>query len=680
MSNEGPDSLGALYESNVRRPGPSVPTVAGSSIGSAYEAWFEADQESQWLRNLEATRERANNDHTQVISHPDVDAYRERREAQKAWDADADAALDVSSRSYREAREAAVSRGTQGSTAATQVMPEKKADEVGAQAGGGATGGILRSSAIMAAGTLASRILGLLRAALTVWALGSSTGIGNSWAVANSIPNIIYLLLAGGVINAVLVPQITRALEHPDGGKAYTDRIITLSLSILLVVTIVAMAAAPLVYQLYDRKGFTGDKAHVAWVFTLVCLPQIFFYGVYTVFGQVLNARGRFGAFMWSPALANVVIIAGLVWFIAAYPHGQSSVPDFGGWTSEMILVLAVPATLGIVVQALALVPVLKRAGYSFTPNFSFRGVGLRSASTMAGWAFAAVIVQQIGLIITTQLLSSQPKGEPGKLAQDQAFLLFTLPHSLITLSLVTALFTRMSVAAGRGETKKVKDDLMTGIRLSGIASVMLTFGCFVLVQPIVGAMFAADGTTLWSIGSIAVAMMVGLVPYSLCLVIQRVFYAYNDARTPFRMQVICTGVAIALTLPWFFLGDTQILGHPGTHWIGVGVGLAQTVSNVIQAAVGFVLLKRKIGHVPLGETVRTYVRLAIAAVAATAVGGAIAFAVRGVMPVSRTESFIELAVVGTTFLAAYFLVAKRLRVEEISSLLRPLMRRLGRA
>lgn len=677
MSNAGSDSLGALYESNALRHAPQMPTVAGSSIGSAYEAWFEADQESQWLRNLDASREHANSDHTQVISRADVDAYRERRDAEKAWDTDADDALNVSSRSARHGQGAPVSRETAGATPVTRAMPKKKADEVAAKAGEGASGGILRNSAIMAAGTLASRLLGLVRAALTVWALGASTGIGNSWAVANSIPNIIYLLLAGGVINAVLVPQITRALEHPDGGKAYTDRIITLSLSLLLGVTVIAMIAAPLVYQLYDRNGFSGDKAHVAWLFTLICLPQIFFYGVYTVFGQVLNARGRFGAFMWSPALANVVIIAGLVWFIAAYPHGQKAVPDFGGWSSNMILVLAVPATLGIVAQALVLIPVLKKAGYSFSPNFSFRGVGLRSASTMAGWAFAAVIVQQIGLIVTTQLLSSQPKGEPGKLAQDQAFLLFTLPHSLITLSLVTALFTRMSVAAGRGETQKVKDDMTTGIRLSGIASVMLTFGCFVLVFPLVGAMFAADETTLWSIGSIAVAMMIGLVPYSLCLVIQRVFYAYNDARTPFRMQIICTGVALALTLPWFFLTDTRILGHPGTHWVGIGVGLAQTISNVVQAGVGFVLLKRKIGHVPMGDTVRTYVRLAVAAIIATVVGGVIAYAIRAFMPVSKLESFVELAIVGSVFLAIYFVVANRLRVQEINSLLGPVMRRL---
>lgn len=701
MSNAEPDpsrpngaasgSLGAMYETAVRHT-IAMPNVAGTSIGSAYESWFEADQEAQWLRNLESTRSHASSDHTQVIDLGAVDAYRERRETEDAWNLEADDALAVSGRpgAQRGSGASRVSRETRG--ARTAAIPTTGAagpatDAVETPADGpqtaaaksSGTGGVLRNSAIMAAGTLVSRMLGLLRSVLTVWALGSTTGIANTWATANSLPNIIYLLLAGGVINAVLVPQITRALEHSDGGKAYTDRIVTLTLTILLGVTVIGMALAPWVYQIYDHKNVTGDKLHVATAFTLICLPQIFFYGVYTILGQVLNARGRFGAFMWSPALANVVIILGLVWFIAAYPHGQNGVPPYSGWTTEMILVLALPATLAIVAQALVLVPVLKRAGYSFTPNFKFRGVGLRSASTMAGWAFAAVIVQQLGLIVTSRLLNSQPDGEPGKGAQDQAFLLFTLPHSLITVSLVTALFTRMSIAAGRNETDKVKDDMTTGIRLSGLASVMLTFGCFALVFPLVSAMFGADPDTRWAIGSMAIAMLVGLVPYSLCLVIQRVFYAYNDAKTPFWMQIICTGIAVGLTVPWFFLQDTTILGHPGAHWVGVGVGLAQTISNVVQAAVGFVLLRRRFGAVDLSETVRTYVRLAIAAIIATGVTLLVSFLIHQVAPVTRVESLVELLIIGPLFLAVYFLVASRLRVQEINSLLGPITRRLRR-
>ena len=712
------NSLGALYSDSVQqRRTPAMPTISGSSIGSAYDQWFEADQESQWLAALERRRKRANSDETQVISLDDVDAYARQREAEKSWDREADEALAVSGRSGSTARghdpteRIPVSRETStqepskgaatghaaragepsrstGETSPTEVgastqpgtaaAPEAAPETARQGETNAGNGGLLRSSALMAAGTLVSRVLGLVRSALLVAALGASTGIANTWDYANTLPNIIYLLLAGGVINAVLVPQITRALEHSDGGKAYTDRIVTLTLIILAGVTAIFMAAAPLAYRIFDNNDMTPEKSHVAWMFSLICLPQIFFYGVYTIFGQVLNARGRFGAFMWSPALANVVIIGGLLAFIVLYPHGQKHIPGYGDWTPDMILMLALPATLGIVAQALVLLPVLKRAGYRYTPNFSFRGVGLRSASTMAGWAFGAVIVQQIGFVVTSQLLGSQPDGAPGRAAQSQAFLLFTLPHSLITLSLVTALFTRMSVAAGRGETAKVKSDMDTGIRLSGLASVLLTFGCFALIFPMVSAMFGP--VNRWSIGSFAIAMLVGLVPYSLCLVIQRVFYAYNDAKTPFWMQIICTTVAIALTLPWFFLTDVTILGHPGTHWVGIGVGLAQTLSNAVQAAVGFVLLRRKIGRLSLGDSVRTYVRLAVAALLATAVAYPIVKVLESLLGISRFAGIVQLAVAGVLFLGVYIVVAKKLRVREIDDLLSPVTRRLRRA
>ena len=728
MAHDAKPSLGALYDENAHRPGPAMPSIPGSSLGSAYESWFEAEQEARWLEDLERRRALANSDATQVISRADVEAYRERMEQEKSWVASTEEAVSLA----RSARTQEIPRpGKGGSSAvgasdtgdtgdataadATAALPIGDPAEAGAQtrrqtaadeatAGTASRGGLLRSSAIMAAGTLVSRILGLLRSVLTAAALGATGEVANAWDVANTLPNVLYLLLAGGVINAVLVPQITRALDHSDGGKAYTDRIITLSLTLLLAVTAIFMAAAPLVYRIWDNNNMTPDKAHVTTMFTLLCLPQVFFYGVYTVFGQVLNARGKFGAFMWSPALANVVIIIGLVAFIASYPHGtptdapRSGVPGFSGWTNDMIVMLALPATLGIAVQAVALVPALRRAGYTFSPNFRFRGVGLRSASTMAGWAFAAVVVQQVGLIVTTQLLGSQPNGEPGKAAQSFAFLLFTLPHSLVTLSLVTALFTRMSVAAGRGETQKVKEDISTGVSLSGIASIMVTFGSFAVIFPLVRAMFGADESTVWSIGSTAIAMMVGLVPFSFCLIIQRVFYAYNDARTPLKMQLYCTGLAIALTLPWFNMeqlttdwfgsplvhwtglqGQT-ILGHPGTHWVGVGVGLAQTFSNTLQAAVGFVLLRKKIGPIHLSEAVRTYVRLSVAAIAATIPIYLIFKVLGSVVEQTRIVSLLEISVIGVIFLGIYVLVAKQLRVKEIQDLLNPVMRRLGRA
>ena len=182
----------------------------------------------------------------------------------------------------------------------------------------GSTPSLLRASSVMAAGTVASRVLGFARSAVLVAALGSAL-TNSTFTVANTVPNIIYILLAGGVLNAVFVPQLVRAMkEGPERSRAYSDRLLTLAGLVLLAITVVATAAAPLVIDLYGRR-LTPEDAHVATLFAFWCLPQIFFYGVYTMLGQVLTARNSFGPMMWAPVLNNLVAIATGLAFIGIY-------------------------------------------------------------------------------------------------------------------------------------------------------------------------------------------------------------------------------------------------------------------------------------------------------------------------------------------------------------------------
>lgn len=520
----------------------------------------------------------------------------------------------------------------------------------------------------MAAGTMVSRVLGLVRTILLTTVLGATTGVGNAFGTANTLPNMVYILLAGGVLNAVLVPQMARALRQEDGGKGYTDRLLTLAMTILLGVTIVFTIAAPLAYGLMDVSANTPTKLGVA--FTYLCLPQILFYGVYTLLGEALNARGRFGAFMWSPVLANVVSIAGLIWFWLGTSPAEVADPD--RWTWKMIAVLAGSSTLGIIAQALVLIIPLRSAGYSFRPNFHFRGVGLRTASTIAIWAFGAVVVQQVGLIISTNVLNSVPKGYGGTLAQQNAFLLFMLPHSIVTISLVTALYTRLSHAAAEGRTYAVKADLDTGLRLSALASIAVTIGSLVLVHPLALVLFGSTNGP--AIGDMSIAMMLGLVPFTICVLVQRVFYAYEDAKTPFWMQVGCTAVAIVVTLGAALLPP---------RWIGPGVGMAQTLSYVVQAILGWFWLQRRIGHIPVGGAIRAYVRLTAAAAAGTAVALVVRFGLSSTVGGhGRLPNLLIVVVGGGLFLMTYLLIGKRLGVEEVGQLLSPVLSRLpgGRA
>jgi putative peptidoglycan lipid II flippase len=532
---------------------------------------------------------------------------------------------------------------------------------------------LARSSAGMAAGTIASRALGVVRAGMQLAVVGAFL-TGDAWDVANTLPNIVYLLLAGGVLNAVLVPQITRAASHADGGREYIDRLLTLTIAVIAVVAVVFTLGAGLLVRLYSTSAWTPDLRSLSTAFALICMPQIFFYGLYTLLGQVLNARNHFAAYMWAPVVANVVAISGMAYFLWQFPHQAPA----NSWTPQMIWVLAGSATAGVAAQALVLVVPLWRSGFRFTPRWGFRGVGLRTASTVALWTFAALAISTAGFIITSQVLTyAGQAGEtaglevPGKIAYSNAFLIFMLPHSLVTVSLVTALFTRMSRAAHAQNLAEVNADIHRGLRLTAVATVPATVGAIVLGFAATATLYPANSETgTRGIALVMMAMMFGLVPFGIFYLLQRVFYAFEDAKTPFRLQVVVTLVATIVNLASLLLP---------LQWIAVGVGVGQALSNLAGMVAGLILAKRRLGGLALHDVTRTYVRLGVASVAA----GAAAYVVQlglGVVVEGWLFNPVALASGALAFAVIYVIVARRLRVREIDDLVGPVLERLRRS
>ena len=533
-----------------------------------------------------------------------------------------------------------------------------------------------RSSAIMASGTLFSRVLGFARNSLTAYVVGLTIIAADAWNAANTLPNIFHLLIAGGVLNAVIVPQITRAMRDADGGTTYINRLLTLSVTALAVITLLLMLAAPLLVSLVVSSSWPPEARTLATAFAVLCLPQVFFYGLYTLLGQVLTAHHKFGAFMWSPALANLVAIGGLLWFVLTDQTRQGSVDE---WTPTMIAVLGGSATVSIALQAFALVPALRSTGLRFRPVWGLRGSGLRGASRMAMWAFAAVVVGQGAYLVNSRVLTgalhaadAQGVEGAGLTAYANAFLLFMLPHGIITVSLVTALFTRISHAAHDGDTRAVTADLRRGLTLPG--SILLPgTAAILLVSPWLLAA-VLPGTprdqTDASVG-VLVAMMIGLVPYGWFFLVQRAFYAYEDGRTPFVLQLVLTGVALTFT----FVGSIGAPVHAAT-WVGLG----QTVSNLAAAIIGLWLLRGRLGSLGLARVVRQFARMGIATALGTLVGWGV---LRGLLVVVDGGTWVGAlaitALVGVVVVAVALAVSLRLRVEEVSELLAPLTRRLRR-
>ncbi|GAA4351054.1 murein biosynthesis integral membrane protein MurJ [Angustibacter luteus] len=536
---------------------------------------------------------------------------------------------------------------------------------------------LMRATTVMASGTFVSRLLGLVRVQLLTGLLGVSGALAaDGFATANTVPNQLYNLIAGGLLNAVLVPQIVQATKHSDGGQAFLDRLLTISLLGMAVVTLVATLLSPLVPLVFGPSTGPGwDASTIALVvaFAYWCLPQVFFYGVYTVLGQVLNARGRFGAYMWAPVANNVVAIAGLVVMFVwiggfnkiTNPHPPST------WTAGQIAVLAGSATLGVVVQALVVMVPLRRMGFRYRPRFGFRGVGLGGAGRVAAWTFAGALMGQLGFIVTSRAVNAGGSlGGPGQNAYGSAFLLFMLPHSLITVSLVTALFTRMSHAAHERDTRAVRRDLSVGLRLTGVASVLALVGMLAVGDELTRVLFFKNSAAeTFAIAAATTAMMLGLVSFSAQYLFQRAFYAYQDARTPFLIQIPVVLVIAATS----FASAREL--DPDRVVVGIGVGMA--AGYTVGAVQSAVVLRRRLGGLDGARVLRTYVRLVCAGLPAVAVGQGVSAVVHVLLGHSVGASLVALVLGGSLVLVVYVGVLRLLRVDELDELAEPLLRRL---
>lgn len=543
--------------------------------------------------------------------------------------------------------------------------------------------GLAGAAAVMFSGTFVSRGLGFVRNAILVVALASVGGASTAFTVANSLPNAIYMLLAGGVINAILVPQLVRAARDADGGRDYTNRLLTVAGAGLLVVTMILTLGATVLVTVYGAQ-MAPEWRPIAYAFAYWCVPQVFFYGLYTLLGQVLNARNVFGPYMWAPAANNVVAIVGLGVYLAifgAMPREQLAAADFG---TDRIMLLAGTATLGVAVQALVLVVPLWRAGFRYRPAWGLKGLG--GASRMATWTFAALAVGQLGLVAVSQVAAAaqhaadQRGGVDGAVAGNliyaTAFMIFMLPQSLVVVSLLTAVFTRLSTKAAAKDGAGVRDDLSLAIRTVGVFTVPSTVLLMVLSVPLarvitLGGQGAAADEAL---GRVVWTLALGIPALAMWSAVQRAYYAYEDTRSLFWIQVPMAGIVAAGTL-------SSVLWLGPELWVAAA-GAWISISYAVGALIGYLGLRRRLPSLDGSRVLLTHLRLVMAAVPMGAVGiGAMLLwgADRGLL-----VSILQVVVVGGVMGALYLWLAQRLRVTEIAfvtsrvaSLARPLTARL---
>lgn len=522
----------------------------------------------------------------------------------------------------------------------------------------------------MAVGTLVSRLSGFASKLLLAWVIGFGV-LNDSYTLANTLPNIVYELLLGGVLTSVVVPLLVRAArDDADGGLEYTQRLVTVATVLLAAATVLAVAAAPLLTRLYLGDGDSANP-QLATAFAYLLLPEIIFYGLGALFGAILNARSVFGPAAWAPVVNNVVVIATLAVFTLV-PGEISLDPVRMG--EAKLLVLGIGTTLGIAAQAAVLVPSLRRVGFRFRWRWGraelFKNDGrLSEAGRLVLWVVGYVLVSQVGYIATTRAAA---EGAPGGVAiYTYAWMLFQLPYGVLGVSLLTAIMPRMSRAAAAGDTARVVDDLSLGSRYSAVLLVPVAVVLTVAGESIGIALFSfgtAETSDARRLGLALAFSAFGLLPYAVTMIQLRVFYALADARTPTAIIAVLTAVKVPLLFacPAVLAPEDVVLGLAFVNALGFVVG----------AVVGQVWLRVRLGRVRTGSVLVTVGKTLLAALlaAAAAVGVGSLVDLDGV-----AGAWIDLVLTTAVVTVVMGGVLLALRTSELRDALRPLVTRFAR-
>jgi putative peptidoglycan lipid II flippase len=525
---------------------------------------------------------------------------------------------------------------------------------------------LFRASTIMAVGTILSRITGFFRAILGVAVLGTAL-LADTYNVANTMPNILYNLLVGGALTAIFVPQLVRSFNDDDGGHGFASRLVTTISGILLLLVAVGMVFAPLLVRLYapefSETGFEQQQA-IAVAFTRYCLPQIFFLGLFTMLGQVANARGSFAPLMWAPIANNLVVIAVFSGFLLFQRQiSTETITDF------QIQLLGWGTTAGVVIQALILIPVVHRSGIRIRPIFGVKGLG--KSFSLAGWTLVYVLISQLGYLVTVNVATAAAVRSAkagietgvGFTPYTSAYYIMLLPYSIVTISIVTALLPHLSKLAIEKKVEDVRLQLIRAIKMVGVVTVpsavaLIFFGP--LMTEVLYMGISLDDSRY--IGYVLAALGFGLVPFSINLILVRGFNAFEDTKTQVVSIFIINVISVILSYLFLWQLDSNI--------VTIGLGLAFSISYIVGLSITLRLIKKHIGALSISDFAGQHGRLFLASIVAMAPLFAISTYFGWVsddasLILRAVRLFVILALAGVGFLFAGHL----LKVAEIAGL-----------
>lgn len=521
---------------------------------------------------------------------------------------------------------------------------------------------MFHASSVMALGTIFSRLTGFIRNILAVAVLGTAL-LADTYNVANTMPNILYNLLIGGALTAIFVPQLVRSFEDEDGGEAFASRLVTTISSILFVMALLGVLFAPTLVRIYapefSNVGFEREF-QLAVNFTRFCLPQIFFLGLFTMLGQVANAKGSFAPLMWAPIVNNLVVIGVFLTVLLQSPH-----LTIDSISTQQTQLLGWGTTLGVVIQALILIPVVKRTGMKIVPKFGLKGLG--KSFSLAGWTLIYVLISQLGYLVTVNISTSAAvrsaeegiKTGVGFTPFSNAFLIMMLPYSIVTISLVTALLPHLSKLVIGNKRTEVREQLVRAIKMVGVLTIPSGVA-FLLFGPLITRVlfFGIGKSDAIYIGNVLSALGVGLVAFSINIILIRGFNAFEDTRTQVLSILVINVISVALS----YLS----LNILSSKWVTVGLGLAFSISYILGLFVTLALLKRHVGQILISAFLSQHLRLL----------GSALIAMLPIFGITQYFSWVDssstvvrvsgLLVVMVVSLLGYYFVARAMHIHEI--------------
>jgi putative peptidoglycan lipid II flippase len=527
-----------------------------------------------------------------------------------------------------------------------------------------AEGGLARNSAVMALGSVVSRVTGFARTA----AIGAAIGvvaIGNDYTIATMLPGMVYELLLGGVLASVVVPLLVRARDNdPDRGQVYAQRLLSLAVIALAVATVVAIVAAPLLTALFDNNKTLPDDRTLITTLSRLLLPMIFFYGLAALFAAILNTRGHFAAPTFAPILNNLVVIAMTLGFLFM---PVTDPDEAGSLSTGQVALLGIGTTLGIVIQAAGLWPALRRVGFRWRWRWDFRALHLGELARVGLWMLVYVAVSQVAVVVVTNIAQRAADAEQnasGPAIYNNAFLIFMMAHGIVAVSIITALMPRMSAVAAQHRFAEMVDHISTGTRMVAVVLIPTTVAYAILGRPLAVTLFQFGNygeqqaiATGWVI---AVAGL-GLVPFAISQLQLFAFYAMPDTRTPALINVPVVAVRIGVDILLFLVLPAA--------WVAGGLMAGNAISFAVAAVIGYVLLRRRIGRLGLTSVFATLGRLSAAALIAAVPTLLVVVGMTAAWGTGKGASIAQLLVGGIVLFGSYGAAAALLRVREVRDL-----------